>query len=270
MNTKWTKPYLIILTIVTVIAVIVGVYINVISRFGMFGFDTVMISDSDENASETKEFDISAISSIDAELKACNISIVAGDGFSVSYEMPKALAPEISTDDNTLSIVQKDGIKIGPKALKDKYNMVVTIPADAEFENVSLDIDMGNVQISNIDLTKNLSIDADMGNVGLSDVNLSGELDLDIDMGNVDIINLECESVVADVDMGNINAEAIHVLSVEATDDMGNIEMSGYMENATVECSMGNINIKTDNESAKITAKTDAGDCKVNGVTMHK
>lgn len=245
-KSAWTTPYLIGLTIVTIIAVLYGVSVHVGSLFGRFDGKKIELGGNQERVKESKKIDAGNVNEIDFDLSAANLTIMKGDELSVEYDMPTILVPEIEVEGTKLHISQKDNIKLGLGSMGEEFNIKIVVP-----DSITID---------------DMSIESDMGDIKLSELAIKNGLDIEIDMGNVELKNIECGSFNADCDMGNIIATDIKCDSIAADLDMGNLEISGLFNKADADCSMGNITIKSENEKAIVNANTDVGECKVLGI----
>ena len=230
----WTKVFMIVLSVITVFAIIFGVLFRTTR---LIGHKVATVSNTVEINGKIEELDI--------DVSIGDIKIVYGDKASVSYEYPEKLEPVVYWENEVLSVTEKANGRYDGNVFNDKYAVTITIPQNSDLQNVSLSADMGNIEFD--------------------DIAISGNFDVDADMGNVELTGISCEDFHADVDMGNIELKKINCKSIYVSADMGNIQVDGDFESIEGTCSMGNLEVVTPNENAVIDVSTDMGNCTVNG-----
>ena len=260
----WVAPFITILAVFTVAAIILGVMIHL---GGLFRIRTKsilsmdLVNDTFELSKDIKELDV------DASIGDLNIKYGAEP--SVYYEYPKGYEPQIKCVGGKVTIEEKAPKRVDASILNKKYSLVITLPEDVQLEKVNIDMDMGNVKFNNIEVAGRFDVSADMGNVEIKSVKC-GDFSASLDMGNLEIDYLECQSADADVYMGNIELKSVKCDNITADADMGNIEVYGDYAKITANCAMGNLEVKSDNPNTVFDVETDMGNCMVNGVNIKK
>ncbi len=251
MNTA-AKLIITILSIVTVLAIITGVYIHI---FRGYGFRTASQIIEGTRAIEGE------VTSVDLKADYADVKIAYGDTFAVSYIMPEELVPNIDVKDGVLYIksVQNHTVTIPFSSSKD-YEITLTLPEGAELDGMNVDIDAGNISVSSIK-TSDLNINADAGDIKLSDIEAenflidvdAGNLEMngisvqrmtvDVDAGNVDIRDCVIGVISADIDAGNIESHNSTISSGHCEVDLGNISLNGEIGDVKVKASLGNASV---------------------------
>ncbi|MCR5083260.1 MAG: DUF4097 domain-containing protein [Parasporobacterium sp.] len=236
---RWTKVYLIIIWCFTLLAIVIGV-----SRMtGWFNFSVGKAVE--ETISFDSDLKTNELTGIVIDADAADLTIQYGDSFNVAYNYPEKNLPNISFEDGKLEI--KETMKKSFTSLwAKKYLLIVTLPKDANIEDIDIEVDMGDIKLNKIGC-EDLTINANMGNVVLKDLNV--------------------ESGSFDLDMGNLEISSSSFDRIEAVADMGNIEVSGNIESMSAECDMGNIEVKTNGnvDLNKFNLHCDLGNVEVNG-----
>lgn len=238
-NPRWTKIYLIIIWCFTLLAILIGV-----SR--MAGWFKISIGKNMENTiSFEKELEQEELQGIVIDADAADLTIQYGDTLNVDYNYPEKNIPKVSFEGGTLEIKERMTKNISSLFGK-KYKLIVTIPKNANLDDINIDVDMGDIKLNKIGC-EDLTINADMGNVVLKDMT--------VDRG------------IFDLNMGNLEISSSSFESIEASADMGNIEVAGHVESMKADCDMGNITVSTDGEVDlnKFSLSCDLGNVEVNG-----
>ncbi|MCR4897153.1 MAG: DUF4097 domain-containing protein [Lachnospiraceae bacterium] len=272
MKNNTSKLIITILTITTIIAIILGMYIHVYRGFGGFFF-----GGSKESVSDTLTFE-GSVSALDLNADFANVTILPGDGpLTVSYTMPKEMIPDITFGNGKLIITPKKGVFITHFNWNTEYSITVTVPAGTDLTSLKLDSDAGNISVRDVNAAT-VSIEVDAGNVNISNLtadaflinsdagNLlldkvaatemtletdAGNIDLnasnvqtfnvDLDAGNLEIISSVIDTINADTDMGNIESRDAEIHSGTCTTDMGDIDLQGNIGDVKVKTSLGKV-----------------------------
>jgi hypothetical protein len=249
--------YLAILTIVTMVCMIVGIFAHVLG--GSFGKNILLKNSSAEQAKLNEKLD--AFSSIQMNLAAANVVIQTGSDYSIAYTGDSDLEPNYSVDGGVLKIKNRKEYKLfgGITNIGDDCTLTVTVPEDADLANLSAAIDAGELRIYRI-RAEIFDVDVDAGNVEVYDGTYT-EVTADVDAGNMTFETCAMTSMEADNDMGNITLDGCTFDSIRATADMGNIKLfsSQPLDNYTVQVSadLGNITVNGKNYSGSYHADGD-------------
>lgn len=253
------KSFMPILWGITIICIIVGATIHVGGFFGRLGSELLGISvfsaGKDVTPVSSSE-QYTGIQALDMELDLANVIIRQGDELDISYEGAKELAPVIKTSGEKLIITQTKSNKVKLNSLKQADNSItITVPSDGKMTDISVDIDLGNLEISDVSCDK-LDLDMSLGSVQLKAVTAS-EIRVQNDMGNIEAHEPIFEKMDMDCDMGNITLSGIG-------------DMNDYRIEA--DCSLGSVSINGDSVSNKysagkgdktITLKADMGNVEI-------
>lgn len=146
-----------------------------------------------------------------------SINFMPSDHYGVDFSQDSAYPAAFSVQDGMLSFAsahkrQKD-ISIGlPTIGKDLYTLRVYYPADAEFDAIKIEADMGDINLKECNVRK-LEADLDMGDLRLDGVQAT-DCELSVDLGDVTVLsplpesayNSECE-----IDLGEINVNGVEM-----------------------------------------------------------
>ena len=173
-----------------------------------------------------------SLDDIDINLKVTNLYIKNGDKFNVE------------TTNKSINIIQSnDKIKIIEKAninINDNNKVIITIPIDKKFNNISIDSGAGILDIENL-VGENLDLDFGAGKVNVNNLISNKKTDIDTGVGSVKFNN--CKLTNMDLDMG-----------------IGKLEINGYFigENK-IDAGIGELFINLLNSKKDYTFKIDKG-----------
>ena len=202
------KIFLIILTVVTIFCIVFGTfhhlgistkgYSSVSSsirnglRHGRFHFYDYDDDDDDQEDfdfedDDPKTFDsetIGEFNTLDVNLKVGGIKIERGNKWEIKSKYSNSLLKPVYTLKNgKLTITQSGNNK---KAIgNSKCELVITVPFGTELEKLSMDVNVGAVELSGFDI-KEGSIETNVGAIEITNVGFD-ELDLDSDVGAISI-----------------------------------------------------------------------------------
>lgn len=260
-STNYKNIFLIIISVITVIAVIYGTCTHV---FGLFGYGKKPFTANwGKNVSGTIALD-GKFENVNIDVDIADIEIVYGDAYKLDYDIPEMLIPTVSYDGGTLYIKSKGTGKgkIGNVSAKN-YKINIVLPK--EVGNVDIAADCGNVEISDLSC-KNFNANLNLGNLEIERVS-SYNFEVSLDCGNLETENCEMKEVTAECNLGNVEFENVKFDKGNFDVDMGDIEIDGDFKEISGECSMGSIDIKTvrPESEVNINLDVDMGDIRVNG-----
>lgn len=238
------KAYIAILTIVTIACILLGTFIHTGSLFRWNNEFIYKFVPSD--AGETTDFSQSyseEICELDIDLSMMNLKVKQGDALGVEYRCSEKLVPTISVDDGRMTIRQNSR----NISLKDNFTaeMTIVIPKDCLISGLTVAVDAGNVEISDLSASK-VDLDVNAGKISL-DTCFFEDSAIDVDAGNAQLNNCAVDYVDADVNMGNLELTDCTFLRLEGNVDMGNISVGSAndLESYTMdfEVDMGNLSI---------------------------
>ena len=247
---KTAKIYITIVTILTIFAILAGLYIHVFD--GGVGF-------SAKQHSDTVDFSDN-VTNIDIKADFGDITIEHGNSASIEYSIYSSKAPIIKEDNDSLSIdiKQNNVVFFGMKNHENK--VVVTVPNN--LTNVHINSDAGSINLN--DITGNsVNLEADAGDVKCNHVTFNSFV-LDTDAGNVNFDDCKTDTLNVTLDAGNLKLKNTDIETLTAKADAGNIESTDCtIKGGNVETDMGNIELNGD--IGQVSTKTDLGNVKVNG-----
>ena len=193
----------------------------------------------------------SEFTALKLDVDVAQITVTPGDGFRVEYGLCNE--PEIGTaDDGTLTIREKaadhwwDGIHFTQNI---QPYVKVTVPAGTVLSTVDVTVDVGDVEISMLELGS-LHVDADVGDLTLQSLTVQGAVDLSADVGNLD-----CREMVV---IGAVQMEV----------DTGDIAFDGSAARIDADTDVGNVKLLLPGTAADwaMELETDVGDITVDGI----
>lgn len=233
--------YLTILTIVTVLCIIFGVFYHVIGRITgrWIGSLGGVISYEETNFAEQ----LNPYDSIQMDIAAAEVIIQNGEDFGITYEGAKILAPDYEVKNRVLNI----GCKSQNLPLKGNLEgtITLTIPRGTTLGNASLDVDAGTLEIRDF-VAEDFNVDVDAGNVEIYDGSF-GRATFDVDAGNISLNDCTFDRTEASADMGNVEYNDCIFNQLEATADLGNVEVHSLQNldnyRMDIQVDLGNLEI---------------------------
>ncbi|MBE5912139.1 DUF4097 family beta strand repeat-containing protein [Pseudobutyrivibrio sp.] len=249
------KSYLIIIWIITLIAIVVGVCINVMGWFNPFIGKIV----EDEYTFEGKNIDTIII---DADI--ADVTFLSGNSLEVVTNYPEKLAPTVSVEGYTINIQQKVG-KWYNNVGSNKMEIKIIIPSDYTFVKVSTNTDVGDMDISNVNADA-ISITANVGDINASNIS-ADNMTITSGVGDVKLQNINSTEAAFTLDVGDFELTSGTIKTVEVSTDTGDIDLTADFDELDAQSDVGDIDIHTDRDldDVKIKAGNDVGDVYVNG-----
>lgn len=234
--------YLIIITIITAICIIVGVFGRTFHMKGKTPLGKVFTK---AGPSVSEEMKTEAFDTVNIELDLGEIVFEEGDDYFVSYAFPEKIKPIIKVSGGALTITQQEGNILNLEDFSD-CKLVVTVPAGTELNSIDISTDMGDIDVNKI-FAQSVTVSSDMG---------------EIDFQECDFVTLS-----ADSDMGDIKMEDSTLTSADVESSMGEVKMVAVTcDNLTVSVDMGDIELE--GEFNHVNAKTDLGEVEENGISQ--
>lgn len=249
------KSYLIVIWTITLIAIVVGVCINVMGWFNP------MVGKKVENE---YTFEGKNIDTIILDADVADVTFITGNSLRVETAYPEKIAPTVTVDGNTINIQEKTNRwfnNIGPQ----KMEIKITIPADYTFDKISTNTDVGDLEISNINADV-LSITTNVGDINASNINVDNMI-ITSDVGDVNLQNITADEGTFTSNVGDFELTSGTIKTVEVSTDTGDIDLTADFDELDAQSDIGDIDIHTDRdlEDVKIKAGNDVGDVYVNG-----
>ncbi len=250
------KTYTLTLTIITIACILIGTIYHVGGFFrNAFLFPLPFVGREDGNGGQQISTDESFkdVASLSIDLDVMNITIGAhsGDDVLVAYEGNERFKPQTELQGGTLTITQKQKIKLGMNDAKS--NLTVSLPKETGLNGLDIILDMGNIDFSDI-TAEDLDIDVDMGNVEGESFS-ANSTDIDTDTGNVLLKSARFSELFAAADVGNIEVYSDNDLSdckFSCTTDVGNIVINGDKMSKNYERSGNNGTVSLESDIGNI------------------
>lgn len=237
------KAYLITISVIAGICIMIGLLIN-FGRIFSFQIPGIAIKDTGKQVSEESIFDeVGTRLSLTIDVSVMDVEIVRGDCLSVSYTASEKLAPKVSFSNDLLEIKQDSvhQINIGGN---NKCDVRITIPSDITIEDVSIDSDVGDLNVDDL---------------------IAKTGDISMDVGDLEMNDCEFETLTVDSSVGDITLNGVKANDLEADSDVGDIEMklpSGTkLSDYNIECktSLGEVSVGGKNQSRSYSSNGTGG-----------
>ncbi|SCZ76498.1 DUF4097 family beta strand repeat-containing protein [Pseudobutyrivibrio xylanivorans] len=236
-NKKWTKKYLVIIWLVTLIIVVAAMWGHIMN-FGGFSW----FSDGWHNGnSETRNYDFSneKVTDIVIDMSAADINIKYGSQLSVDSSFPEKYEPTVELKGGKLTIVQKDSAK--HKRNLDGYKLDIVVPNNTKLDSLKIDIAAGDIDIKDIQ-ADDFDIDANAGDIDINDITAE-KIDIDANAGDIDVKNVTAEKIGIDANAGDLNLMDSTAKSAEVSANAGDIDITGTYDQIECACDFGDVDI---------------------------
>lgn len=229
-----SKIIIIVLSIVTVLAIIGGVYIHVLR-------DNTIVWDSSDSVTTTVEPE-GELKDLSIITDYANLTISRGSKLSVSYSLPQKLVPKVELSNGKLTIESpKNTVNVFSLGGKKNYYISLTIPESTELGQVHVEVDAGNVNIDGL-IGEKVVMELDAGNMNLNNSSAK-TLEVELDAGNLELTGCTIHRIAAELDAGNIEAKDCTIEEGSCETDLGNIDLSGEIGSVTTKTSLGKTSI---------------------------
>lgn len=213
-----------------------------------------------------EEYDNLEFTNMDIDLAFANIKIKEGDAFKVTTEYSAELLPEVKVVGDTLTVKHDSknySIQINGKSMK--CDVTIIVPKGTVLGEVTINTDLGNVEIKDELHFSNIDITASLGNIEI-DSATAEKLEIEAKLGNVEIKDGDITTINIQADLGDVTLRDTRFDTGVINDDLGEIDVKGEFGSLTAGCDLGDVKVDCDNlSSAKMDLDTDLGSVKVNG-----
>ncbi|WP_027438218.1 DUF4097 family beta strand repeat-containing protein [Lachnospira multipara] len=235
MSNKAKKKYKIVLYTITLIAVLLGLYINVFRYSFNFDFSGAKSSTIDYSGKEVNQ--------INANIDAANVRILYGDSFKVEYNLPSKSEINANLEDGNLTIEENNSSKVVGVSFFGNNSGVITItlPYDTNLDKIDIDLSAGNIDIDEI-ASATTSIKNSAGNVELYKVSIEN-LNINTSVGNVKVTDCTVNDCIIDVKTGNIKVKDSDIETGSCTCQVGNVKISGDIGDLKADSKLGNVKV---------------------------
>ena len=228
---KLINIYTIIITIITVAAIIVGVT-RIFGTGGIFKFNNKEIFTVGESESDSETIACADFDNIKVDVEVSDVIIEPGDSYQVSYEYHtsngRTVAPEVKVEGNTLKVTQTIKPKVNAGINSQDCKIVITVPAKATLKDVDLSSDVGDIEVNAIN-TNTITIQSDVGDVSFDTIN-ADSIKTTSDVGDVSIQNSTITSVDATSGVGEIYIKDTTTSDVKAESGVGDITLKNVYD----------------------------------------
>ena len=269
-NKSGKNAYLIILTIVTVVCILVGVFWHIGGWFGRNGTSSIFgwkwhwnWSDSDPGDMNHETISLDDFDTIDIDLAIGEVVIKEGSKFSLAMDFPEKYMPEYSVSNGNLKITHRKAMNVGFSNMRnDDYKVELEVPKGVDFDLVKVNCSLGDIRINGLSADK-FDIDESLGEIKL-DYITAKDIEVCNSMGSVNIRDAEAASLNGDLSMGDLRVESSKIDNVDCNNSMGSVSFEGQCEWLDIDNNMGDIRVDSKSDW-KGTLECDMGSVKVNG-----
>ena len=226
--------------VIAVITFVCGIIIPGIKRADKWIWDITNggdITSISENLYSTQG--VSELTRIEMEVDVCSVDITSAEGeglISVDYSGNENLCPEVSYDNGTLKVSQRDttSIRLGGGFNNPKLKIVVG--KDTKIDRIEMNIGAGDIDMDDVNVV-NYTGDFDAGNIEISGCTFD-KFVLEADAGNISMDNSSAENINIKSDAGNVEIKNTDFTDFEADVDFGNVEIEGVndLDSYDIDC----------------------------------
>ena len=183
---KWTKKYLVIIWLITLIVVVAAIWGHMISWTGFRWFSNGGWPAGKNVELKTYDFTNEKITDIAIDMNDADINIKYGDKLSVDASFPEKYEPKVELKGGKLTIYQRDNIK----HIKDSdgFKVDIMIPENTDLDNIKIEVSAGDIDIKDVK-AEVLDINANAGDIDINDIAV-GKIDIDANAGDIDVSNV--------------------------------------------------------------------------------
>lgn len=259
-NKKWTKKYLVVIWLVTLIIVIAAVWGHIVNVGGFHWF-----SDGWHNGNvETQNYDFTneKVTDITIDMSETDVNIKYGSKFTVDAKYPEKYAPTVELKNGKLTIVQRDSVKTA--ASVDGFKLDIEIPENTNLDSLKIEVSAGNIDIKDAQV-KEFTIEANAGDIDIKGV-AADKVELEANAGDIDINNIKADKVTISANAGDINLMESTVKTADVSVNAGDIDITGDYDKIDCECDFGDVDIIAPNtDRNNINADCSFGSVNVKG-----
>ena len=236
--------YLAVITLITIGCVLYGVF--------RFSNRAIPFSLGNANYSTEESASLEAFDRIAVDALVMDLIVKEGSDYSLDYRATENLVMAYKVENGKLIISQK---KKGSMIGNNSAVLTLTVPADTQLERVDVGIDVGDVELKNLNADY-IEADVDVGDITVEHAAL-GQGVIESDTGDVKVKNSSFVQLDISSDVGDVDVESsidISDYSYDLKTDVGEVEVytSDY----------GKKYIK-DGKNGKVYIRADVGDISV-------
>lgn len=221
---KIINIYLIIITVITVCAMILGVTRIVKNSAPLFS-----LGKSSEVSEDTK---LEAFDKISLDLSVCEVNLKIGTDYHISYQLAGAAAseftPTVNVADDTLTVVQKKAKNSSFFKSLNSCIITITVPSNANLTEIKIGTDVGDINIDDI-ICKNCTIDSHVGDIDINNAKAES-LIIKADVGDIDVKDGKCDIVSVTSNVGDVKIKDIVCNAVSADSNIGDVTVDNVLD----------------------------------------
>lgn len=245
-----------VLTIITVCCVIGGT----VHYYGIFGFRNGFQFGADRMMSADSDLDAFDAICVDADIM--DLTVEAGERFSLSSRYTDTLKLEYEVKDGTLNVkVRAPKMALWGGMRNEQCSMTLTIPEGTELNLMNIEVAMGNISAEEI-TSKGCDTLTNMGNCTFKKCSFE-EADIDTNMGEITIKDTYLGDAEVNNDMGTIRVENCTFQDLDVDNAMGDtiIDAEQSLDDYQIEleAGMGEVRVNGQGEGTKYRQSGSAG-----------
>lgn len=237
-NKRWTKKYLLLIWIITLIVVVAAITGHLVKVRQYFGFGGGSIGNVQANNYDYTNENIKEIS---VDMNAADINITYGSKFSVDTSFPEKYSPDVEVKNGKLVIKQRESVK-NIKGLED-FHLDITLPSDANLDSVKIDVSAGDIDINNVAITK-LNLDANAGDIDINEIT-ADRIEIDANAGDINVMDSTANIIKVNVNAGDVDITGDYE-KINCSCDLGDVDINAPntdRNDIDVDCALGSVNV---------------------------
>lgn len=266
------KIFISVLVVITVICIIGGTTFHILKRFsGSFHLWNWESGAELDHSRVTYSEVLDSFENITIEGSVLDITVKSGNSYSLSYDCVSYLVPDISLENDTLTIIQPAVPHFGGS--NNYCQMTLTVPSKSVLNELYISTDVGDVSVSEL-TSYSATIQSDVGELDIEKCSFTIS-DLSADVGDVETSNCSLGEGSAVSDVGDVEIRSCDFTRLNVSADVGDIsidshgDLSAYQVDLSTD--MGavtvngenhkkNFNQQSSGSSNSLTAYTSLGD----------
>lgn len=200
-----------------------------------------------------KTMDVEAFDSVDVELGNVDVEMRQGENYQVQYHLTSWDKPVIEVKDRKLVIRNEEdktatfgwsfgifGLQIGSPSQKEQKKMIVTIPENVKLENMKLNSEFGDINMSDLQM-ESCDIKADSGALSLDNIEAVNATILS-EFGNVTVNNMTGEMNTITANSGDCGLDEVQSNQLNVTAEYGKVKLNEIKaEELVVDAASGDV-----------------------------
>lgn len=214
---KIINIYIIGITILTVLAMIFGVY-----RIFRIGSPLLSLGKS-KDVSES--VDVDSFEKIELDTSVCKVELKLGDDYHVSYDLEglntTEYVPQIGVKDGVLTVTQKKSKNTSLLNSLRSCEITITVPKDTNLTSVKMTTDVGDLNVKDIKCD-DVNINSHVGDIEITDAT-AGMLTVKADVGDIDVKSGKYDAISVTSNVGDVKVTDSICNAVIADSNIGDV-----------------------------------------------